>query len=101
MNQWSSEQIADLRRRLLCGENLPVVDNVEVTMEMVLFEARRLAAEQEHVVGNKLSEEYLKDLKKEKEVTCPTRRPPHACVNNALRPLSSVHATPKVFRGLT
>jgi hypothetical protein len=26
-------------------------------------------AEQEHVMGNKLSEEYMKDLKREKEVT--------------------------------
>jgi len=69
MDQWGDpEHTKELRRRLIFKQDLPNIDSVVITMDLLLEEGRRLAQEQQHVNENKLSEEYLKNLVREKQV---------------------------------
>ena len=49
--------------RRLRREGLPTFAPVELVLEDLLAEGRRLAQEQEHVNRMKLSEEYMRDTK--------------------------------------
>lgn len=98
MDEWGEEEARELRRRLVFKQNLPSVDHVHLTLDMLLLEGRRLvrkerllappppaascpspgtshgmpqADEQEHVMSTRLSVEYLANLKREAEVSIP------------------------------
>jgi len=66
LEDWEGRHANELRRRLLQQSDLPDVSQNPVTMEKLLTEGRRLVQEQEHVMSNRLSEEYLTNLKREK-----------------------------------
>lgn len=44
-----------------CRKGLPVFNQVEVTLDGLVAQGRRLAQEQQMVMNHKLSQEYLKD----------------------------------------
>ena len=48
----------------MCREGLPTFKPVELRLEDLVAEGRRLAQEQEHVNNFKLSEEYMRDTNK-------------------------------------
>lgn len=42
MDEWGEEEARELRRRLVFKQNLPSVDHVHLTLDMLLLEGRRL-----------------------------------------------------------
>ncbi|PSC73399.1 ribulose bisphosphate carboxylase oxygenase chloroplastic [Micractinium conductrix] len=55
-----NENMKELGKRLLKQEDLPVFEPVDLTLEMLMAEGRRLVQEQEFVNSMRLSQEYLK-----------------------------------------
>lgn len=53
--------LAEVSRRLVSKKGLPVFNKVEVTVDSLIAQGRRLAQEQQMVMDHKLSEDYLKD----------------------------------------
>ena len=60
-----NENLKDLGRRLLRQEDLPQFEPVDLSLDMLLKEGRRLVMEQDMVMNMKLSEEYLTKGKKQ------------------------------------
>eukprot|EP00889_Picochlorum_renovo_P006595 jgi/Picre1/33625/NNA_001105.t1 len=59
-----NENLKELGRRLVHQENLPEFEPVNLKLENLMAEGRRLVREQDHLNSLKLSNEYLKQQKK-------------------------------------
>lgn len=57
----ASANLAELGKRLARKENLPVFEPAVLTLEDLVKEGERLEEEQQRVLDNKLSKEYLRD----------------------------------------
>lgn len=53
--------LSELSKRLVDKDNLPKFEAVDLTVEKLLQEGRRLAAEQDQVMNHKLSVDYMKN----------------------------------------
>lgn len=62
INDLTEASMTELCRRLVMKEDLPTFEALNLTLEDLLSEGRRLQSEQDHVNSQNLAKEYLKNM---------------------------------------